>query len=83
VGSEAAKLGPIARRTLAVRPGITGLWSFSRRSLSWEESVRLDLRYVEYRSFVLDVEILWKAFSEAGRRLVRERRRYRARRRPW
>jgi lipopolysaccharide/colanic/teichoic acid biosynthesis glycosyltransferase len=47
------------RRRLAVTPGLTGLWQVSGRSdLSWEESVRLDLRYVENWSLGLDVTIL-------------------------
>jgi exopolysaccharide biosynthesis polyprenyl glycosylphosphotransferase len=47
------------RRRLAVKPGITGLWQVSGRSdLSWEESVRLDLRYVDNWSLALDVAIL-------------------------
>jgi exopolysaccharide biosynthesis polyprenyl glycosylphosphotransferase len=49
------------RRRLAVKPGITGLWQVSGRSdLSWDESVRLDLRYVENWSLALDVSILWR-----------------------
>jgi exopolysaccharide biosynthesis polyprenyl glycosylphosphotransferase len=49
------------RRRLLVRPGLTGLWQISGRSdLSWDESVRLDLRYVENWSLALDVLILWK-----------------------
>lgn len=48
-------------RRLHVRPGLTGLWQVSGRSnLSWEESVRLDLRYVENWSLALDALILWK-----------------------
>ncbi len=47
------------RRRLLVKPGITGLWQVSGRSdLSWEESVRLDLYYVENWSFLLDLTIL-------------------------
>ncbi|HKA67634.1 MAG TPA: sugar transferase, partial [Actinomycetes bacterium] len=39
----------------------TGLWQISGRSdLSWEDSVRLDLRYVENWSLALDAMILWK-----------------------
>lgn len=46
-------------RRLAVKPGITGLWQVSGRSdLSWEESVRLDLRYVDNWSLGSDVGIL-------------------------
>jgi exopolysaccharide biosynthesis polyprenyl glycosylphosphotransferase len=61
---EAALYGDHVRRRLAVKPGITGLWQVNGRSdLSWDESVRLDLRYVENWSFVLDLQILWKTAS--------------------
>lgn len=47
------------RRRLLVKPGLTGLWQVSGRSdLSWDESVRLDLRYVENWSLRLDAWIL-------------------------
>jgi exopolysaccharide biosynthesis polyprenyl glycosylphosphotransferase len=60
---ESAKYGPDMRRRLLVKPGLTGLWQVSGRSdLSWEESVRLDLRYVEDWSLALDALILWKTF---------------------
>nr|WP_245373689.1 sugar transferase [Crossiella equi] len=61
---EVARYGPDARRRLLVKPGLTGLWQVSGRSdLSWEESVRLDLRYVESWSLFMDLEILWKTAS--------------------
>jgi lipopolysaccharide/colanic/teichoic acid biosynthesis glycosyltransferase len=61
---ETARYGDHVRRRLAVRPGLTGLWQVNGRSdLSMEESVRLDLRYVENWSFVLDLQILWKTWS--------------------
>jgi exopolysaccharide biosynthesis polyprenyl glycosylphosphotransferase len=61
---EAARYGDYVRRRLAVKPGITGLWQVNGRSdLSWEESVRLDLRYVENWSLILDLQILWKTCS--------------------
>jgi lipopolysaccharide/colanic/teichoic acid biosynthesis glycosyltransferase len=61
---EAARYAEHVRRRLVVRPGLTGLWQVSGRSdLSWEESVRLDLRYVENWSFALDLQILWKTIS--------------------
>jgi exopolysaccharide biosynthesis polyprenyl glycosylphosphotransferase len=50
----------VHRRFLA-KPGITGLWQVSGRSaLTWEESVRLDLSYVENWSLVNDIVILTK-----------------------
>lgn len=52
--------GPVSRRML-VAPGLTGLWQVSGRSdLDWQESVRLDLYYVENWSLALDALILWK-----------------------
>ena len=59
--SEAAVYSDDARRRLLVKPGLTGLWQVSGRSdLSWEESVQLDLRYVENWSLTTDLLILWK-----------------------
>lgn len=47
------------RRRFLVKPGLTGLWQVSGRSnLSWEDSVRLDLYYVENWSLVSDLGIL-------------------------
>jgi exopolysaccharide biosynthesis polyprenyl glycosylphosphotransferase len=51
------------RRRLLVRPGMTGLWQVSGRSqLSWRESVRLDLYYVDNWSMIGDLVILAKTF---------------------
>jgi exopolysaccharide biosynthesis polyprenyl glycosylphosphotransferase len=61
---EVTRYAAHVRRRLVVKPGLTGLWQVSGRSnLSWDESVRLDLRYVENWSFALDLQILWKTFS--------------------
>ena len=66
---EAAQYADHVRRRLVVKPGLTGLWQVNGRSdLSWEESVRLDLRYVENWSFALDLQILWKTISVLVRR---------------
>ncbi len=62
--AEAAEYADHVQRRLVVMPGLTGLWQVSGRSdLSWEESVRLDLRYVENWSFALDLQIMWKTIS--------------------
>lgn len=59
--TETQTYGPDVGRRLLVKPGMTGLWQVSgRNDLSWEESVRLDLRYVEDWSLALDAVILWK-----------------------
>ncbi|WP_434992920.1 sugar transferase [Arthrobacter sp. Ld5] len=53
-----------AHRRLLVRPGMTGLWQVSGRSLlSWDESVRLDLYYVENWSSLGDLTILLRTFK--------------------
>jgi lipopolysaccharide/colanic/teichoic acid biosynthesis glycosyltransferase len=58
---EVARYDTSVSRRLLVKPGLTGLWQISGRSdLSWEESVRLDLRYVENWSLAMDALILWK-----------------------
>lgn len=47
------------RRRLLVKPGLTGLWQVSGRSnLSWQDSVRLDLYYVENWSLAGDLIII-------------------------
>lgn len=57
--SEAAGYARDARRRLLVKPGMTGLWQVSGRSdLSWDETIRLDLRYVENWTLALDGQIL-------------------------
>jgi exopolysaccharide biosynthesis polyprenyl glycosylphosphotransferase len=59
--AEVALYDDSVRRRLLVKPGLTGLWQVSGRSdLTWDESVRLDLRYVENWSLLLDVLIVWK-----------------------
>ncbi|OBK16434.1 sugar transferase [Mycobacterium asiaticum] len=47
------------KRRLLVKPGVTGLWQVSGRSdLSWEDSVRLDLSYVDNWSMAGDLVII-------------------------
>lgn len=56
------------RRRLLVKPGLTGLWQVSGRSdLSWEESVRLDLSYVENWSMLQDLLIIKKTIFAVAR----------------
>jgi exopolysaccharide biosynthesis polyprenyl glycosylphosphotransferase len=59
--SEVERYDEWTRRRLLVRPGVTGLWQTQGRSdLSWEDSVRLDLYYVENWSLTGDIIILFR-----------------------
>jgi exopolysaccharide biosynthesis polyprenyl glycosylphosphotransferase len=59
VAREVALYDNAATRRLFVKPGMTGLWQVSGRSnLSWDESVRLDLYYVENWSLTADLSIM-------------------------
>ena len=61
VTREVEQYGPDMHRRLLVKPGITGLWQVSGRSnLTWDESVELDVRYVENWSLSLDLRIIWR-----------------------
>ena len=58
---EVEQYGSDVHRRLKVRPGMTGLWQVSGRSdLSWTESVRLDLYYVDNWSMMSDLVIIAK-----------------------
>jgi exopolysaccharide biosynthesis polyprenyl glycosylphosphotransferase len=66
---EVAEYDLDALRRLRVLPGLTGLWQISGRSdLSWEESLRLDLRYVDNWSIALDLSILWRTAAAVLKR---------------
>lgn len=58
---EVAKYTQSQRRVFTVRPGITGLAQISGRSdLTFDEEVKLDMRYIEEWSLGLDLWILWR-----------------------
>jgi lipopolysaccharide/colanic/teichoic acid biosynthesis glycosyltransferase len=60
---EVAVYDAVELRRLAVRPGLTGLWQVSGRSdLSWDETVSLDLRYVDNWSLYGDLTIIFRTF---------------------
>ena len=61
LASEVEQYGVDMRRRFLVKPGLTGLWQVSGRSdLSWDDSVRIDVRYVENWSLAYDLMILAK-----------------------
>jgi hypothetical protein len=59
--SKVERYGFDMHRRFLVKPGLTGLWHVSGRSdLSSDDSVRIDVRYVENWSLTFDFMILWK-----------------------
>ncbi len=70
---ELRRYGQVRWHYLSVRPGITGLWQVSGRNLTtYGERVALDAQYVQQRSFLLDVRILfrtvWVVITKHGAR---------------
>lgn len=66
--AEVARYNEEVWRRLYVKPGLTGLWQVSgRSSLTWDESVRLDLNYVENWSPALDASILLRTTTAVVR----------------
>ncbi len=62
--SELPRYGKYAHKRLLVRPGITGLWQISgRQHISYDERVQLDMRYIDTRSFIVDLSILIKTLK--------------------
>lgn len=60
---------PEQARRHEVLPGITG-WAQvnGRNAISWEEKFRFDVWYVDNRSFLHDVRILWMTLSSVFKR---------------
>lgn len=66
--AEVEQYGDDMLRRFLVKPGLTGLWQVSGRAdLSWDDSVRIDVRYVENWSLMFDFMILWKTVGAVYR----------------
>ena len=62
--SEVETYDDRVHRRLYIKPGLTGMWQVNGRSdLDWDESVRLDLYYVENWSLAGDLVIMWRTFK--------------------
>lgn len=58
---EVAKYSEFDKQRLAVKPGCTGLWQVSgRNDVSFDEMVKLDLKYINTRGALFDLEILFR-----------------------
>ncbi|MBI5273507.1 MAG: sugar transferase [Chlamydiales bacterium] len=57
--------GEKAKKILSIKPGITGIWQTSgRNKLTMQERIYLDERYIEIRSFFLDLKIIFKTIHQ-------------------
>jgi len=57
------------RRRLELRPGITGLAQISgRNALSWPERIKIDVKYIDNRYFLLDLKIIIKTLIQLIKR---------------
>lgn len=60
---EVAKFEPWMLDRLNVKPGLTCYWQVTgRNNIDFEEWMKLDLQYVEDRSFLLDLKLIFKTF---------------------
>ena len=60
---------PWLMRRFSVKPGITGLWQVSGRSnTDFDNAIKLDLRYIDRWSLLMDARIMLKTISAVVRR---------------
>lgn len=61
VEKEICKYGQYADKLFSVIPGITGYWqSHGRSDTSYDERVKMDMYYIDNRSILLDIKIMFK-----------------------
>jgi lipopolysaccharide/colanic/teichoic acid biosynthesis glycosyltransferase len=62
--SELPRYSAYAQKRLSVKPGITGLWQISgRQHVSYDERVLFDMHYIDHRSCIGDLVILFKTLK--------------------
>ena len=63
VDGEIEKYGMSKNKLLSITPGLTGWWACNGRSCtSYEDRIKLELYYVNHRSILLDLKIIFKTF---------------------
>jgi len=69
VEAELEKYGINKQKFLSVIPGLTGWWACNGRSCtSYEDRMKLELYYVDNRSIILDLKIIFKTFISVIKR---------------
>lgn len=63
VEGEIERYGKYSKKLFSVMPGLTGYWQANGRSdTTYEERVAMDMYYIDNRSTVLDIKIIFKTF---------------------
>lgn len=61
VEKEVEKYGEYSEKLFSVKPGLTGYWQANGRSdTTYEERVKMDMYYIDNRSFLLDIKIIFQ-----------------------
>ena len=61
VSGEVEKYHKYITKFISIKPGVTGLWQVSgRNDIDYEERVAMDMEYIDNRSFLLDIKIIFK-----------------------
>ena len=61
--SEVKQFKPCMLKRLEVKPGLTCYWQImGRNNIDFEEWMKLDIKYVEKRSVLLDIKLIYKTF---------------------
>lgn len=64
VEEELSKYGARKDLFLSAKPGLTGYWQVNRTpDTTYEERVEMELYYVENRTFLMDIGLLFKTFA--------------------
>jgi lipopolysaccharide/colanic/teichoic acid biosynthesis glycosyltransferase len=72
--NEFAKYEPWQRERVNGLPGLTGLWQVSgKNNTTFDEMIRLDLRYLNNMSLLLDLKIMFKTAGAIARQLLESR----------
>ena len=60
---EVKKFKPWMKKRLDVKPGLTCYWQVSgRNSIGFEDWMKLDIKYVEERNFLVDIKLIFRTF---------------------
>ena len=71
VEGEIERYGKYSKKLFSVMPGLTGYWQANGRSdTTYEERVAMDMYYIDNRSTVLDIKIIFKTFISVIKKKV-------------